>query len=167
LSIVVGLRPALSASSRCDSKRMSRTFRSLSPLMRGMPSRIVQTFLPFASLSFTKCGANHQKCCKTVANVIRSGNRQGNGLAGDGAPRGLAHRRKGVHCGRDKDIARRRGFLRRIQRSYSHHAEQAERDCFFCLEGWVFLGSIDHDGWEVFEAIRCRRCGGTGRIEDC
>ena len=26
------------------------------------------------------------------------------------------------------------------------HAEQAERDCSFCLEGWVFLGSIDHDG---------------------
>jgi hypothetical protein len=46
------------------------------------------------------------------------------------------------------------------------YPEQAERCCFFCLEGWVFLGSIDHDGWEVFEAIRCRRCGGTGRIED-
>jgi hypothetical protein len=46
------------------------------------------------------------------------------------------------------------------------HAEQAERDCFFCLEGWVFLGSIDYDGWEVIEAIRCRRCGGPGRIED-
>jgi hypothetical protein len=43
------------------------------------------------------------------------------------------------------------------------HAEQAERSCFFCLEGWVFLGSIDHDGWEVFEAIRC---GSTSRIED-
>jgi len=47
------------------------------------------------------------------------------------------------------------------------YAEQAERDCSFCLEGWVFLGSIDHDGWEVIEAIRCRRCGGPGRIEDC
>ena len=46
------------------------------------------------------------------------------------------------------------------------NAEQAERDCSFCLEGWVFLGSIYHDGWEVIEAIRCRRCGGTGRIED-
>jgi hypothetical protein len=46
------------------------------------------------------------------------------------------------------------------------HAEQGERDCSFCLQGWVFLGSIDHDGWEVIEAIRCRRCGGTGRIED-
>jgi hypothetical protein len=47
------------------------------------------------------------------------------------------------------------------------NAEQAERGCFFCLDGWVFLSSIDHDGWEVFEAIRCRRCDGTGRIEDC
>jgi len=46
------------------------------------------------------------------------------------------------------------------------NAEQVEHDCFFCLEGWVFLGSIDHDGWEVIEAIRCRRCGGPGRIED-
>ena len=44
--------------------------------------------------------------------------------------------------------------------------EQAERDCSFCLEGWVFLGSIDHDGGEVIEAMRCRRCGGTVRIED-
>jgi hypothetical protein len=46
------------------------------------------------------------------------------------------------------------------------HVEQAERDCSFCLEGWVFMGSIDHDGGEVFEAIRCRRCGGAGRTED-
>ena len=45
------------------------------------------------------------------------------------------------------------------------HAEQEERGCSFCLEGWVFMGSIDHDGGEVFEAIRCRRCGGTGRTE--
>jgi hypothetical protein len=44
--------------------------------------------------------------------------------------------------------------------------EQAECDCSFCLQGWVFLGSIDYDGWEVFEAIRCRRCGGTGQIGD-
>jgi hypothetical protein len=46
------------------------------------------------------------------------------------------------------------------------HAGQAEHDCFFCLEGWVFIGSIDHDGGEVFEAIRCRRCGGRSRTED-
>ena len=39
-----------------------------------------------------------------------------------------------------------------------------ERDCFYCLSGWVFMGSIDHDGEEVFDAVRCRRCGGTGRI---
>jgi len=46
------------------------------------------------------------------------------------------------------------------------HAEQAAARCLFCLEGWVFLGSIDYDGWEVIEAIRCRRCGGTGRIKE-
>ena len=37
------------------------------------------------------------------------------------------------------------------------------RGCFYCLEGWVFLGSIGPDGEEVYEALRCRRCGGTGR----
>jgi hypothetical protein len=46
------------------------------------------------------------------------------------------------------------------------HAEQAERGCSFCLGGWVFSGSLDHDGAEVIEANRCRRCGGTGRIEE-
>ena len=39
-----------------------------------------------------------------------------------------------------------------------------ERNCFYCLEGWVFLSSLDHDGEEIVEAIRCRKCGGTGRI---
>ncbi len=36
--------------------------------------------------------------------------------------------------------------------------------CPYCLEGWVFLGSIGHDGEEVIEAIRCRRCKGTGSL---
>jgi hypothetical protein len=58
------------------------------------------------------------------------------------------------------------GFYAAASEPNHTQAEQAERDCSFCLEGWVFLGSIDHDGWEVFEAIRCRRCGGTGWIED-
>jgi hypothetical protein len=44
------------------------------------------------------------------------------------------------------------------------HIGREERDCFYCLEGWVFLGSIDHDGEEIIEAIRCRRCKGTARI---
>jgi hypothetical protein len=43
-------------------------------------------------------------------------------------------------------------------------AHDKERDCFYCLSGWVFLGSLDHDGEEVFDAVRCRRCGGTGRL---
>jgi hypothetical protein len=59
------------------------------------------------------------------------------------------------------------GFYAAASEANYTHAEQAECDCSFCLEGWVFLGSIDHDGWEVFEAVRCRRCGGTGRKEDC
>jgi hypothetical protein len=58
------------------------------------------------------------------------------------------------------------GFYAASSEANHTHAEQAERGCSFCLEGWVFIGSIDYDGWEVFEAIRCRRCGGTGRIED-
>jgi hypothetical protein len=42
--------------------------------------------------------------------------------------------------------------------------EQERRSCFYCLEGCVFLGSLDHDVEEIVESIRCRRCGGTGRI---
>jgi hypothetical protein len=44
------------------------------------------------------------------------------------------------------------------------HIGREEREYFYCLEGWVFLGSIDHDGEETVEAIRCRRCKGTARI---
>ena len=44
------------------------------------------------------------------------------------------------------------------------HQGSEKRNCFYCLEGWVFLGSLDHDGEEIVEAIRCRRCGGTSRI---
>ncbi len=44
------------------------------------------------------------------------------------------------------------------------HEGHEERNCYYCLEGWVFLGSLDHDGEEVVEAIRCRRCKGTARI---
>jgi hypothetical protein len=44
------------------------------------------------------------------------------------------------------------------------HEAHEERYCFYCLSGWVFLGSIGHDGEEVVEAIRCRQCKGTARI---
>jgi hypothetical protein len=43
---------------------------------------------------------------------------------------------------------------------------EEHRSCFYCLEGWVFLGSLDHDGEEIVEAIRCRRCGGTDSIPE-
>jgi hypothetical protein len=45
-----------------------------------------------------------------------------------------------------------------------HEASEERRSCFYCLSGWVFLGSLDHDGEEVVESIRCKRCGGTGRM---
>jgi len=34
-----------------------------------------------------------------------------------------------------------------------------ERNCYYCLAGWVFLGYLDHGSKEVTEAIRCRQCG--------
>jgi hypothetical protein len=45
-----------------------------------------------------------------------------------------------------------------------HKGSREERNCFYCLSGWVFLGSIGHDGEEVYEAIHCRRCRGTGQL---
>jgi hypothetical protein len=45
------------------------------------------------------------------------------------------------------------------------HQGTEERNCFYCLEGRVFLGSLDHDGEEIVEVIRCRRCGGMGRTK--
>ena len=46
-----------------------------------------------------------------------------------------------------------------------HKGSREERNCFYCLSGWVFLGSIGHDGEEIVEAIRCRRCEGTGSLK--
>ena len=44
------------------------------------------------------------------------------------------------------------------------HEGSEERNCFYCLSGWVFLGSLDHDGEEVIDSVRCRKCGGTGKL---
>ena len=41
---------------------------------------------------------------------------------------------------------------------------EERRSCFYCLSGWVFLGSLNHDGEEVFDAVLCRKCGKTGRM---
>jgi hypothetical protein len=63
----------------------------------------------------------------------------------------------------DKDILARGG--RRVRANHAHEgSDEPKRSCFYCLSGWVFLGSIGHDGEEVYEAIRCRRCKGTGRM---
>jgi len=48
--------------------------------------------------------------------------------------------------------------------SVDQNQEQERSGCLYCLEGWVFLGSIGYDGEEVIESIRCRRCDGTSRI---
>ena len=44
------------------------------------------------------------------------------------------------------------------------HEGSEERNCFYCLSGWVFLGSLDHDGEEVIDSVRCRKCSGTGKL---
>jgi hypothetical protein len=46
----------------------------------------------------------------------------------------------------------------------AHESSEEHRDCFYCLEGWVFLGSVGLEGEELYEALRCRRCSGTGRL---
>ena len=51
-----------------------------------------------------------------------------------------------------------------VGRDEEHEGSEQQRSCFYCLEGWVFLGSLDHDGEEVVESLRCRRCKGTGSI---
>ena len=84
--------------------------------------------------------------------------RKGNGPAGADTPRDPAHRNGGTV---DKDIL--------APREHPVGAREEEQDeqstsCLYCLEGWVFLGSLGHDGEEIVEAIRCRRCCGTGRI---
>jgi hypothetical protein len=62
----------------------------------------------------------------------------------------------------DERILAHRAHLYPTDQEY-HGSE--EPNCFYCLEGWVFLGSLGHDGEEIFEAIRCRKCGGPGRLK--
>lgn len=50
----------------------------------------------------------------------------------------------------------------RVDQDQEH--EQERRRCSYCLEGWIFFGSLGYDGEEVIESIRCRRCGGKGQI---
>ena len=77
-------------------------------------------------------------------------------------PGTVAHRPHGY----ERTTVDERILAQRAQPSPTDQEDKGrqERDCFYCLEGWVFLGSIDHDGEEIVEAIRCRRCKGTARI---
>ena len=70
---------------------------------------------------------------------------------------GPGPQRKRGHCGRENSSATRATLP-----PDEEHENSEERNCFYCLDGWVFLGSLDHDGEEVFDAVRCSRCGGRG-----
>ena len=61
----------------------------------------------------------------------------------------------------DKDILATSGHP--VGVGQEEHEEQS-RSCLYCLDGWVFLGSLTYDGEEIVEAIRCRHCGSTGCI---
>jgi hypothetical protein len=78
------------------------------------------------------------------------------------APRMLATSRDPAHRERTATVDERI-LAQRAQHSPidQEHKGSEERNCFYCLEGWVFLGSLDHDGEEIVESIRCRRCCGT------
>ena len=41
--------------------------------------------------------------------------------------------------------------------------DHEQRTCLYCIDGWVFLGSISRDGEEIIQSIRCQLRGGTGR----
>jgi hypothetical protein len=62
------------------------------------------------------------------------------------------------------DTAKSRVHDAREPRPTNAQRSHRERDCFYCLEGWVFLGSLDHDGEQIIESVRCRRCDGAGKL---
>ena len=78
-------------------------------------------------------------------------------------PRDPAHRPHGY----ERTTVDERILAQRAQPSPTdqEHEGSEESNCFHCLSGWVFLGSIGHDGEEVVEAIRCQRCKGTAEID--
>ena len=82
------------------------------------------------------------------------------------APQVVRHLGTVAHSHQRKNAVDERILAQRTQHTPTdqEHEGHEERDCFYCLEGWVFLGSIGHDGEEVVETIRCRRCKGSARI---
>ena len=82
------------------------------------------------------------------------------------APQVLAHPGTVAHSHQRRNAVDERILAQRAQPSPTdqEHEGSEESNCFYCLSGWVFLGSIGHDGEELVEAIRCRQCKGTARI---
>ena len=84
------------------------------------------------------------------------------------APQVLGTPRSPAHSHQRRNAVDERILAQRAQHSPTDQEQEGSeehRNCFYCLSGWVFLGSLDHDGEEIVEAIRCQRCGGPGRLE--
>jgi hypothetical protein len=81
------------------------------------------------------------------------------------APRSPAHSHQGGSVDTSDSSARKAHEPRDDVQAHGGGNEVLRRSCFYCPEGWVFLGSIGPEGEEVYESIRCRRCKGTGWIE--
>jgi len=78
----------------------------------------------------------------------------------------ITRSRNGPAEGKAPGVRATIGGIRRRDRNQYRDSAQQERHCFCCLEGWVFIGSRDHDGKEIYEAYRCRKCGGSGRHDE-
>jgi hypothetical protein len=82
------------------------------------------------------------------------------------APAVREHPGTAAHSHQRRNAVDERILAQRAQHSPTdqEHKGREERNCFYCLSEWVFFGSLDHDGREVYESVRCRRCKGTGRM---
>ena len=83
------------------------------------------------------------------------------------APQVLEHPGTVAHSHQRRNAVDERILAQSAQHSLTdqeHQDSEERRNCFYCLGGWVFLGSLDHDGEEVIECVRCRKCGGLGKL---
>ena len=80
------------------------------------------------------------------------------------APRVVTHPGTVAHSHQWRNAVDERILAQHAQHSPTYEEREGSeerRSCLYCLSGWVFLGSLDHDGEEIIDAIRCRRCDGT------
>ncbi len=155
-------------------ERVSFDTPALSPSSRKLRTRFLRRVLSLRTLTSTSTvyitctiSANNEYTFQVLYRLIYTKliliwyNRASveKGPASALTPRDPAHRER-------KATVDERILAQRAQHSPTdqEHKGGEESNCFYCLSGWVFLGSLDHDGEEIVEAIRCRRCKGTSRI---